>query len=479
VGVLLCLVAALVTLPALLSVYGRWRHARDQSERLAQAAVDRFWLERVAGRICRFPRSVAVIALMLTAVMGWLSFGIRFDMNILNLLPKDSEAVRYLRRMIEHSDLSPNFNIVVTDDLAALREVESRAAGEPTIGRFESVLRFLPEDPKESGAALAELGRELDLIRLPAEMPAAERQRLASSLLRVEEALADAAEAAFGAGMGELAGPLEDARAEAEGARRVVQEAPPGAERSWTSGEERLLAWASQALEELRRAAGSEPPGPEDLPPGLRRRFVSREGRLIAFIHPSDDIFDPGYLDRFVEASRRVSAEVTGFPTLFHIMSRRITSGFYRAVLVAAVLVFLILLADYRNLRETGLALAPLGMGVVWMMGAMSLLGIPFNFANLVAVPLIIGVGIDNGVHVIHRIRLEGPDGMSAVLRHTGRAILIASLTTMIGFGSLILASHRGLASLGTILILGVGGCLIASTVVLPNLLVAFRIVRR
>ncbi len=95
------------------------------------------------------------------------------------------------------------------------------------------------------------------------------------------------------------------------------------------------------------------------------------------------------------------------------------------------------------------------------------------------AVPLIIGVGIDNGVHVVHRLLYEGQEGMSVVLRHTGRAILIASLTTMIGFGSLALASHRGMSSLGVVLLLGVGSCLLTSLVVLPNLLVATGRVRR
>ena len=124
--------------------------------------------------------------------------------------------------------------------------------------------------------------------------------------------------------------------------------------------------------------------------------------------------------------------------------------------------------------------LEPLAM--VWItltLGLMRLAGLDFNFANLVAVPLIIGVGIDNGVHVISRLRYEGDEGMEIVLRHTGRAILIASLTTMIGFGSLALAGHNGMQSLGLVLLLGVGSCLITSTVVLPNLLVFLRIVRR
>jgi predicted RND superfamily exporter protein len=107
------------------------------------------------------------------------------------------------------------------------------------------------------------------------------------------------------------------------------------------------------------------------------------------------------------------------------------------------------------------------------MLGGMRLLGMHFNFANLVVVPLIIGVGIDNGVHVVHRMRHEGERGMTVVLRHTGRAIIIAGLTTMTGFGSLALASHQGLASLGLSLLIGVGACVITAIVVLPNLLVA------
>jgi predicted RND superfamily exporter protein len=118
-------------------------------------------------------------------------------------------------------------------------------------------------------------------------------------------------------------------------------------------------------------------------------------------------------------------------------------------------------------------------MGLVWMLGAMRLAGLSYNFANLVAVPLIIGVGIDNGVHIMHRVRLEGDRGLTVVMRHTVRAILIASMTTMIGFGSLALASHRGLASLGLVLLLGVGACLITSTVVLPNLLLALGVLKR
>jgi predicted RND superfamily exporter protein len=247
----------------------------------------------------------------------------------------------------------------------------------------------------------------------------------------------------------------------------------------WNEAQEKALGWLHAARAWLLRATAAEAPTLDSLPPEIRERFITRSGALLGFLIPAGSVFEEAALERYIDASKRVSPEVTGFPLVFHKMSGRITTGFYRAVLVGGLLVALVLLIDFRNIREALLAITPLAIGVIWMIGAMRCLQIPFNFANLVAVPLIIGVGIDNGVHVIHRIRFEGRSGMSVVLRHTGRAIIIASLTTMIGFGSLALASHRGLASLGLVLLLGVGACLITSLVVLPNLLVMLGLVER
>jgi hopanoid biosynthesis associated RND transporter like protein HpnN len=479
VGILLCLMAALVTLPALLVLYGRWRHARDIATHSAPAAVDRIWVERGAGKVCAFPRVTTTAGLLLTIALLLAGMGVAFDASLLNMLPRGAESVQYLERMFEDSDLSPSVNILVTGDLGALRQARERAAKEPTISQFNSALALLPEDPEASRAILAELSPLLDALRLPGDPAPSRREPLAASLRRLETALANAADNSFSAGLGSLAAPLEEARAKAEATADLVEAASPGEEAAWDAGEERLLTWAGGALEDLRAAAKTEAPVAEDLPAGIRDRFITREGRYVGLLHAADNIFDSEFLDEFVAASRRVAPEVTGFPVVFRTMSHRITSGFYRAASVAAVVVFLILLADFRSLRETGLALVPLAMGIAWMMGGMRLLGISYNFANLVAVPLIIGVGIDNGVHIVHRLRLEGASGMTTVLRHTGRAILIASLTTMIGFGSLSLASHRGLASLGAVLLLGVGACLISSMVILPNMLVAFGRVSR
>jgi predicted RND superfamily exporter protein len=479
VGVLLCLVAATVTLPAMLVAYGRWRQRVLGATGRRTATVDRVWIETLAGRVCGYPRLTVTGAGILTALMLWASLGLEFNTNILDLLPRSAESLRYQRKMVMESELSPLFNIVVADNLEDLSAMREAASQEASIERFESLLDFLPVDPDRTTQVLESLREGVESVRLPRRTTPLRRQRLAASYSRLQDALEEATEAAFTTGRGELAGLLEEARAEAESCAASVAAAPEERVAQWNEAQARVLSWAEEALAWLKRAVVAEPPTIETLPSEIRERFVTSSGALLGFLIPAGSVFEETSLDRYVAASHNVSADVTGFPLVFHKMSQRITTGFYRAVALGALLVALILLIDFRNLREACLAMVPLAMGVVWMMGAMRLLQIPFNFANLVAVPLIIGVGIDNGVHVIHRIRFEGRSGMRVVLRHTGRAILIASLTTMIGFGSLALASHRGLASLGLVLLIGVAACLITSTVILPNLLVVLGLVER
>jgi predicted RND superfamily exporter protein len=480
VGVLLCLLAATVTLPAMLVSYGRWRQRVLGTTGRRAATVDRVWIEQYAGRICGYPRLTVTGAGILTALMLWASLGLEFNTNILDLLPRSAESLRYQRKMVMESELSPLFNIVVAEDLDGLSAMRTAALEEASIERFESLLDFLPRDPEGTQLQLASLREAVEKARLPRTATPLRPDRLVASYSRLQEALEEATEAAFTAGHGELAGLLEEARAEAAScSAAAAAAASKELVARWNSAQARVLSWAEEALAWLRRAVVAEPPTIDTLPSEIRERFVTRSGALLGFLIPAGSVFEEASLDRYVAASKNVSADVTGFPLVFHKMSRRITTGFYRAVALGVLLVALILVIDFRNVREACLAMAPLAMGVVWMMGAMRLLHIPFNFANLVAVPLIIGVGIDNGVHVIHRIRFEGRSGMRVVLRHTGRAILIASLTTMIGFGSLALASHRGLASLGLVLLIGVGACLITSTVILPNLLVVLGLVER
>lgn len=142
---------------------------------------------------------------------------------------------------------------------------------------------------------------------------------------------------------------------------------------------------------------------------------------------------------------------------------------------VSLLMIFLLVFSHFRSWKITLLTLMPLATGLVWLVGAMALLGIKINFVNAVVLPMIIGMGIDNSIHLMHRHMEGGGNDPIHALNITGRAMTMCSITTMLGFGSLITARYQALSTMGWVTILGMGFCLIASLFLLPALLLLLR----
>jgi len=134
------------------------------------------------------------------------------------------------------------------------------------------------------------------------------------------------------------------------------------------------------------------------------------------------------------------------------------------------LVVLLVLWADFRSLKLALMAMIPLLAGGLWMVGLLHSFGLMLTFVNVTALPMIVGIGIDDGVHMIHRYRREGYRQARRVLLSTGKAILLTTLTTMLGFGAMLGASYRGLVSLSLMLIIGVGACFLTTVLLLPPL---------
>ena len=139
------------------------------------------------------------------------------------------------------------------------------------------------------------------------------------------------------------------------------------------------------------------------------------------------------------------------------------------------VIILLLVLSHFRTWKITLLTLTPLVMGLVWMLGAMALLDIRINFINAVILPMIIGMGIDNSVHLMHRYLEEGRKDPIHALRTTGRAMTMCTLTTILGFGSLVTARYQALTTMVWVTILGMGFCLITSLSFLPSILILWK----
>ena len=140
-------------------------------------------------------------------------------------------------------------------------------------------------------------------------------------------------------------------------------------------------------------------------------------------------------------------------------------------MLLTLVVVFFLLWIDFRNPFHALMAMIPLAFGVFWMIGIMKTSGMMLNVMNVMGFPLILGIGIDDGVHIIHRWKHEGKGKIQTIFSSTGKAIFLTSLTTMFAFGSLVFSIWRGFGQLGGALFIGVGACFLTTVIILPGII--------
>ena len=224
-------------------------------------------------------------------------------------------------------------------------------------------------------------------------------------------------------------------------------------------------------LMRLREMSTPRPIHTDDLPEEFRERYIGKTGKYLVRAFAKDNIWEYDALTHFVAKVQTVDPEASGKPfgTLEGLRSMK--AGFLWAGLYALIAIVVILTMDFRSLPALLLGLLPLLIGVVCSLGIMQLFGFTLNPANLIALPLIVGVGVDNGVHLLHDYRAKTPGSIYRMSSCTGRGILVAALTTILGFGTLMISRHQGMFGLGLTLTLGVTCCMIAALVVLPAVL--------
>ena len=247
--------------------------------------------------------------------------------------------------------------------------------------------------------------------------------------------------------------------------------APEGGDQTLARLEQSLLASLPGRLQALQASLQARPIAPESLPESLKRRWLSAEGRYRLEIYPKADMQDNQALRAFVQALQSVSGRVIGSPVINLEASDAVAAAFGQAFLGAFVVITLMLLLLFRRKRDAPLALLPLLTAALLTGGASVLAGIPLNFANVIALPLLLGMGVDSAIHIIHRHRVESPAGRSLLSTSAARGVLVSSLTTMGGIGNLALSPHDGTASLGALLTIGIGATMVCALLLLPALL--------
>ena len=219
----------------------------------------------------------------------------------------------------------------------------------------------------------------------------------------------------------------------------------------------------------------TETPGIEqaDLPESILDRYSNeRRDQFLISVFPAGNVWaDAPFLKRFVGDLERVSDRATGMPPVFRALIEVIGQDGQKAVLLTLGIVFLLLWVDFRSPGYALMAMIPLAAGVFWMVGLMKLSGMQLTVMNVMGLPMILGIGIDDGVHIVHRWQAEGKGKLRVIFSSTGKAVLLTSLTTMLAFGSLVFSIWRGFAHLGGALFLGVGACFLTTVLFLSGII--------
>ncbi|MEL7240329.1 MAG: MMPL family transporter, partial [Planctomycetota bacterium] len=336
--------------------------------------------------------------------------------------------------------------------LSEARALADELRSKPTVFSVLHPGMFFPEHQQARLARLADLDRRLDA----ASVPSAAATTLPQALESLESELEDLTDLAMQQNRPAAARVLEEALEQVADLAEQADE--PSVQAGLGRFTDALHTSVVQVRDRISATVDAGPVTADLLPEPLRRRFVSSSGRYAVYAVPRNSMWDRSALSAFIEDVRSVAPDATGFPDTFYENAGLIQRGFTRAAVYASITVLALLAIDLRHRRDVLLAVVPVGLGMIWMIGAMHVAGVHYNLANIVGLPLIIGVGIDNGVHLMHRFRESG--SMIESMTHTGTAVMLSSLTTMVGFGALALASHRGLASMGVMMLLGVGSCL-------------------
>ena len=477
-AILLAFLSMLTVFPALLLLIEKWQKAPSLRPIAGGAGALRLPDVRTSGpgesqvpalaRLVRYPKTIVAATIVVTGASLWAAPQVGFDYNLLNLQADGTESVVWERKAAAAAGRSVFAALSSAPSLATLEVKQAAFQRLSSVSDVQSALSVLPDQQAEKLAILRRLATVTDSIR-PGPPRPLDLQALTRSLATLQRRM-DLAKAKAGPG-GPSAEVLAISRATAGLLQRLHGNERGAVEVALGDYQARLAEDFAQQWQRLQRATRPTPITLGDLPEELRRKFIGKSGQLLLQVYSRLDPWDRASQERFVEELRTVDADVTGQPVVGYESTRLIERTFRMGLAYAFLLVAGIAALMIRRVRETVLAMVPLILGTLWTLAFMQLAGIKFNLVNVWALPLIIGSAAEYGVNIVLRY-LESPahGGGPRLARSTVMGVVFNGLTTIAGFGSLLVAHHRGVWSLGLLLVIGSAATLAASLIVLPTL---------
>jgi hopanoid biosynthesis associated RND transporter like protein HpnN len=465
-GLLVCLIPMMTMLPVLL-LRGRQNRLDHTSASVAQrrARIENLWLQR--------PILVTFVTVGLCAMAARQIPKVYFDYDLLHMQSAGLPAVQFEKKLLNSAEKSVLFGAVVATNELEAAVLIKQLTNLPAVAGVESITKYIGGDQTEKLKLVREIKAELAPISFsepdskPVDIP-----ELSGTLYSLYGYLGAAFddvqkdEPALARQMASLRQAVGDLRKEmlSGTASEVDNHA-----RKLGAFQRALFNNIRETFEALKNQESDSPLRPQDLPQALRDRFFGITGKYLLMVYPRKDLWKRENQKEFIDQVQSVYANVTGTPIQLYFYTELLKRSYEEAARYSLVAIVILVLFHFRSALCLALALIPVAVGFLWLGGLMGYFDVQLNPANIMTLPLVIGIGVTNGIHILNRYAEEQTPSILA--RSTGKAVLVSGLTAIAGFGSLILAKHQGIQSLGYVMSCGLATCMIAGLTFLPALL--------
>lgn len=450
-GMLITFALSLTCLPAMLAILKPGAEAEEIGWPQL-APVDRF----IARRHRQILRDAAVLAVAGLSLL----FFLRFDFNPLDLRSPKTESVGTALDLMKNPETSPNSIDILTPNHAAAKALAAKLSRLPDVSGVLTIDTFIPGDQAKKLAIVSDASSILDLTINPImTAPPPSDAELVKSLSSTATALRSAAETV-----------PEDA-SKAVQLAGILDKLAKGSPALRAKATEALVPGMNVMLDQIRGALQAQPVNFATLPPELVRDWVTPDGEYRVNVLPRGDMSTNAALKRFTTAVTAVAPNATGTPIVIQQSGRTIVNAFIQAGVLSLLAITILLALWLQNLKDIIFAIVPLIFAFVFTLSTAVIFDIQLNFANIIALPLLFGIGVAFDIYFVIAWRSGTRDLLQSPL---GRAIILSACTTAFGFGTLAFSAHPGTASMGDLLLISLAWILVMVLIVLPALLRTF-----
>ena len=457
----ICLLVTLTVLPALIRFIPLTENLEPKSTHPLLATL----AEKMATLTLHFAKPISLLTLLIAIISVILVFKVKIDFNPINLRDPNTESVIAFKNLNKDPDTTPMTLTVLANGEQQAKAMQQKLSKLSTVDKTVSLFDFKPSEQEEKLAIIEEISMLLgsQLKYFPAlkddNDPIPGINRLIKTINTVLPDKTDGHEiSALKDFREELQDILIEIDARQQPSRRMF------IEKIQTT----LLGTLPSTMNELLVGLNAEEVSLNDLPSDFKDRWLSKDGNYRIQIFPKKDLNNLDDLEKFIADVQSVAPETTDLPIIYWESMKEVVHSFQKAITIALVIIALLLYGIRRNITDTLLVMTPLILAGLFTMASTVLTNTPINYANIIALPLLLGLGVDNGIHMVEKLHHSLSEDQNIYQSSTARAMFYGALTTASSFGGLAFSAHQGIASMGLIITMGIFWIMVCTFVILP-----------